>query len=165
MVRVEVAPPTLGVTEAGLKLQAAPVGSPEQARATALLKPLTEVSVMVEVPELPALTVAGERADAAIWKFMTLKVAVTAVAAFTTTLHAPAPEQAPLHPAKLEPAAGVAVSATAVATLKLAEHVPGQEIPAGALVTAPVPAPAVVTVRAAVSWVYLATKASVGPPP
>lgn len=39
-----------GVTVAGVKPQAAPVGSPEQEKVTGLLKPLTGVIVMVAMP-------------------------------------------------------------------------------------------------------------------
>jgi hypothetical protein len=49
------------------------------------------------------------------------------------------PEQAPLNPEKLYPEAGVAVSVTLVPLLKFAVHVPGQLIPAGLLVTVPLP--------------------------
>jgi hypothetical protein len=51
----------------------------------------------------------------------------------------------PLHPVKNCPDPGVAVSVTAVFGAKLAEHVVGQLIPAGLLVTVPVPVS--VTVR------------------
>jgi hypothetical protein len=47
-----------------------------------------------------------------------LNVAVTEVAALTVTTQLPVPEQAPLQPAKDEPAAGVAVSVTAVPGVK-----------------------------------------------
>ncbi len=50
MVKVEVA---VGVTDAGLKANVAPVGNPVRPRSTAVLKPFTEVTVIVEVPELP----------------------------------------------------------------------------------------------------------------
>jgi hypothetical protein len=40
---------------------------------------------------------------------------------------------------KLAPVAGVAVRVTAVPLLYCAEHVPGQLMPAGSLVTVPVP--------------------------
>ena len=80
-----------------------------------------------------------------------MKVAVTVVAAETVTTHDPVPEQPPpLQPVKVEPAAGAAVSVTAVPLVKLAEQVAPQVIPAGLLVTVPVPVPALETVRAKV---------------
>src|SRR5438094_943514 len=98
--------------------------------------------VLVTVPmPVPALqTVRTKVCDA--------KVAVTVVAAETVTTHVPVPEQPPpLQPLKVEPAAGVAVSVTTVPLAKLAVHVAPQVIPAGALVTVPLPVPAWVTVR------------------
>jgi hypothetical protein len=62
--------------------------------------------------------------------------------------HAPLPEQAPVHPAKVEPAAALSVSVTEVPLVKFAPHVPGQLIPAGLLVTAPLPDPETFTVSA-----------------
>jgi hypothetical protein len=62
------------------------------------------------------------------------------------TEQVPAPEQAPLHPAKVDPELGVAVRVTEVPPLKFAVHVLGQLIPAGALLTVPVPVPATVTI-------------------
>ncbi len=57
----------------------------------------------------------------------------------------PVPVQPPpLQPAKVEPAAGVAVRVTAVPLANAAEQVAPQVMPAGALETVPVPAPAVV---------------------
>lgn len=55
--------------------------------------------------------------------------------------------QAPDHPAKDDPAAGEAVSVTLVLSLKAALHVEPQLIPAGELVTVPIPEPASVTER------------------
>jgi len=55
------------------------------------------------------------------------------------------PVQAPLHPANTDAGGGAAVSVTLVPELKLAAHVPGQVMPAGLLVTVPVPVPAKVT--------------------
>ena len=73
-------------------------------------------------------------------------MAVTDVAALTVTVQVPAPAQPlPLQPVKVEPAAGVAVSVTTVPVVKAVEQVGSQAIPAGALVTAPLPVPALVT--------------------
>jgi hypothetical protein len=49
------------------------------------------------------------------------------------------PEHPPDHPVKVEPAAGLAVKVTAVPALKL--------VPAGLLLTVPVPVPDLVTLR------------------
>jgi len=73
------------------------------------------------------------------------KVAVTACACVMLTEHVPVPEHAPLQPVNVDPAAGLSVSTTV--PLNDAEQVAPQLIPAGALVTVPVPAPASVTVR------------------
>ena len=74
------------------------------------------------------------------------KLAVTARAALIVTVQAPVPVQLPLQPVKVEPAPGAAVSVTTVPGVKEAEHVAPQEIPAGLLVTVPLPAPALETV-------------------
>jgi hypothetical protein len=75
-----------------------------------------------------------------------VKVAVTVVAAVMGTVQVAVPEQPPpLQPVKVEPAAAEAVRVTEV--LKLARQVEGQLMPAGALVTVPLPVPAGVTVR------------------
>ncbi len=59
----------------------------------------------------------------------------------------PVPEQPPPdQPAKAEPVAGAAVSVTTVPLEKDCEQVDPQLIPAGELVTVPVPAPPLVTV-------------------
>ena len=80
---------------------------------------------------------------------MMLKVAVTACAALTVTLQVPVPAQLPLQPVKAEPIAGAAVKVTAVPEVEGGRAGRGrQEMPAGALVTVPLPVPAVVTVRA-----------------
>src|SRR5207244_814751 len=84
-------------------------------------------------------------------KVCTVKVAVTVVAAETVTTHDPVPEQPPpAQPVKVEPAAGVAVNVTVVPLAKLAEQVAPQLIPAGELVTVPLPVPALLTVSAKV---------------
>jgi len=75
-------------------------------------------------------------------------VAVTARAALIVTLQAPVPVQAPLQPENVEPVAGAAVRVTAVPLVNDAEQVLPQEMPAGVLVTVPLPVPALVTVSA-----------------
>ena len=66
-------------------------------------------------------------------------VAVTLCAIFIVTTQLPTPLQAPPQPLKPQPSAGVAVSVTCVAGAKFALHVDGQLIPAGELVTVPLP--------------------------
>ena len=96
---------------------------------------LTPAGALVTVPmPTPALvTVSGNVCSA--------KDAVTAWAALIVTVQAPVPVQAPLQPVKVEPTAGAAVNVTAVPLLKEAEQVLPQEMPAGLLVTVPVPVP------------------------
>jgi hypothetical protein len=76
------------------------------------------------------------------------KLAATVAAALMMTLQAPVPVHAPLQPVKVEPVPGVAVNTTIVPVVNEAAHVAPQAMPAGALVTAPVPVPDLVTVRA-----------------
>jgi hypothetical protein len=76
-----------------------------------------------------------------------LNVAVTVVAAFTVTAQVLVPLQAPLHPAKVEPPVPVAVSVNAVPGATVSEQSEPHEMPAGTLVTVPVPPPFLVTVR------------------
>ena len=59
--------------------------------------------------------------------------------------HPVVPVQEPTHWLNSYPKDGVAVRVTLVPSMKLVEHVPGQEMPAGELTT--VPPPATVTVR------------------
>jgi hypothetical protein len=70
------------------------------------------------------------------------KVAVTLLAAFITNeQEVPVPLHAPLKPAKVEPAAGVAVSMTLVPRAKGALQAVPQLIPLGTEVTVPLPLP------------------------
>ena len=86
-----------------------------------------------------------------------MKVAVTVVLAVSVTEQEPVPEHPPpLQPVKVEPVAGAAVRVTAVPLGKLAEQLVPQLIPAGELVTVPLPGPAVATVRAKVWRVKVA---------
>src|SRR2546428_13932098 len=75
------------------------------------------------------------------------KVAMTARAALIVTLQVPVPVQLPLQPVKVAPAAGAGVRVTTVPVVRAVEQVAPQEIPAGELVTVPLPAPDLVTVR------------------
>jgi len=82
------------------------------------------------------------------------------------TLQVPVPVQPPpLQPVKVEPAAGVAVRVTAVPVVNAAEHVVPQEIPAGLLVTVPLPVPdrETVSVEVVETPVPLTTRESVSP--
>jgi hypothetical protein len=63
------------------------------------------------------------------------------------TVHALSPAHAPAQPAKKDPSLAVAVSFTFVPELKLAVHVTPQLMPAGLLVTCPLPLPANVTLN------------------
>src|ERR1700723_2141181 len=76
------------------------------------------------------------------------KVAITELAALNATVQVVVPVQAPPQPAKVLLVPGASLSVTWVFGGKFAEHVEGQLIPAGLLVTFPVPAPASVTVIA-----------------
>src|SRR2546427_6329498 len=109
----------------------------------------------VRVPEIvaPAVGVMMEAAGGV----MSVNVAVTVVAALRVTVQAPGPEQPPpLQPLKVEPAAGAAVSVTAVPLAKLAAQVAPQVMPAGLLVTVPAPVPALETVSVKVCRVKVA---------
>ena len=66
------------------------------------------------------------------------KVAVTDCAAFMFTLQMPMPEQAPLQPVNVDPTPPTAVNAT-VPLAKVVEQIAPQLIPAGLLVTVPLP--------------------------
>src|SRR4051812_20610219 len=60
-------------------------------------------------------------------------------AAVIVVTQAPAPLHAPPQPENVEPLAGVAVNVTSVPGAKVVLHVVGQLIPAGVLVTIPLP--------------------------
>src|SRR5207245_6731833 len=123
---------------AGAAVSVAPV--PVLKLAAQVPPQLMPAGLLVTVPApAPALETVSTRAG--------VKVAATVVAAEIVTVQVPAPEQpAPLQPPKVEPAAGAAVSVTAVPFVKLAAQVAPQVMPAGLLVTVPVPVPARVTV-------------------
>jgi hypothetical protein len=66
-----------------------------------------------------------------------LKLAVTSAAAVSVTVHDVDPEQLPPHPVKEYPEAGASARATCAPGAKFAEHVPGQLMPTGLLITVP----------------------------
>ena len=89
------------------------------------------VTVPLPLPAFATVSVCGPE-----------NVAATALSAFIVTTHVvPAPVQAPPQPVNELSGPGVAVNVTAVPSSKLAEHAGAQEIPAGSLVTVPVPFP------------------------
>ena len=63
----------------------------------------------------------------------------------SVTLHEPVPEQAPLHPVNIWPVFGVAARPMTVPAPPVMEQVAPQLMPAGELVTVPVPLPAKLT--------------------
>src|SRR5258708_314297 len=73
-----------------------------------------------------------------------VNVADTAVSEFIVTIQACIPEQAPLHPEKVVPDDGTAVSVTIVPLLKLAEQMAPQLMAPSLLVTVQVPLPCLV---------------------
>lgn len=80
-----------------------------------------------------------------------LNVAVTVWLPFMTTLQGPVPLHAPPQPAKVDPPVAFAVKVTALPAVKFAVQVSAQLlIPAGELLTVPLPAPDFMTVRVAV---------------
>jgi hypothetical protein len=76
-----------------------------------------------------------------------VNVAVTVASALSVTWQVPVPEQPPPdQPAKVEPPVGLAVSVTCAPWLNCEEQVVPQLMPAGELVTVPVPVPDLFTV-------------------
>ena len=99
------------------------------------LKPLGEL-VTLPTPAPDLLRVINRVAAA------TLKFAVTLRLLFILTVQLLVlPLQAPLQPAKLLPEAGFAASATCVPAAKLAVQLLPQSMPAGVLLTVPLPVP------------------------
>ncbi len=120
---------------------------------TVPVTPGNEVSVNPNTAPLPGVvfTVEGLPGASPIvtGEVPLLNVAVTVTAALTVTVHVPVPGHpaTPLQPANVDPSPAVAVKTTTAPLAKLAEHVVGQLIPAGALDTVPVPVPASATVN------------------
>ena len=95
--------------------------------------------VTVPVPEPTSLTLSTKTPG------IGANCAVTDFAALIVTAQTPVPVQAPLQPLNSEPLAALAVRVTSAPWSKLAAQVVPQVIPAGELVTVPVPVPLVAT--------------------
>jgi hypothetical protein len=77
-----------------------------------------------------------------------VKVAVTLRAWVILTVQEPVPlHPSPLQPTNVDPLAAAAVNVTLVPASKAALHAAGQLMPAGLLVTVPLPVPATLTVK------------------
>jgi hypothetical protein len=100
---------------------------------------LIPVGELVTVP----LPVPLRATETGCWIFE--NVAVAAFGASIDTVQVPVPAHAPVQPMNVECRAGVGVSVTDVPSSNCALHVLPQLIPAGELVTVPLPAPARVT--------------------
>jgi hypothetical protein len=74
------------------------------------------------------------------------KVALTVVSAVIVITQLPKPLQPPVQPTKAEPAVDTAVSVTTIPLVMLAEQLAPQSIPAGLLVTVPLPVRVTVSV-------------------
>src|SRR5215204_3437997 len=101
------------------------------------------VTVPVPLPALVSVSV--------VFVGEAVNVAVTTWLPFMATTHDPVPLQPPsLQPENVEPLAAVAVSVTSLPVVKAPEALPqpsSQLIPAGELVTVPIPLPALFTVN------------------
>jgi hypothetical protein len=116
-----------------------------------LLNPFAPETVNVDVADCPALTEAGVNGVAETEKsggFKKLNVAVMVSSALRATVQVPIPEHPPpLQPPKLDPEAAAAVRVTEVPTgnnpKQFVLEVTGtsQSIPAGLLITLPLPPP------------------------
>jgi hypothetical protein len=102
-----------------------------------VLPQLIPAGVLVTAP-LPVPVLATDRMNV-VWEGWEVKVAVQVLA--TSIVTTPVLQPVPVQPAKVEPVAGVAVKVTSTPLVNEAEQVLPQLIPAGLLVTVPVPLP------------------------
>ena len=119
--------------------------------------------LVVPIATVPKFKLAGESATTR--PLFRLNVAITNLAAVMVTEQVPVPTQAPLQPAKVEPAAAAAVRATTVPLRKLAAHVVPQLMPVGLVVTVPLPLPADTTERLKLAWVGVSLNTTPQPIP
>jgi hypothetical protein len=121
---------------AAVRVTLLPPGKVEEQVVPQLMPAGVLVTLPLPVPERLTLSETG----------CGVNVAVTLVAELNVTTHAPVPEQPPpLHPLNVEPAAGLAVRVTLLPPGKVEEQVAPQLMPAGELVTVPLPEPEAVT--------------------
>jgi hypothetical protein len=102
------------------------------------------VVLVVLIAIVSKLKVVGD--SETVGALLKLNVAVTNLDELIVTEQLAVPTQAPLQPAKTDPDAAFAVRATTVPLANDLLHVVGQLMPAGLLVTVPVPLPAKVAV-------------------
>ncbi len=112
---------------------------------------LMDPSLLVTVP-LPVPSLEIDKLK--VW-ICWVKVADTFCAEFMVTVHVCVTDEQPLHPANVDPVAGVAVSVTTVPLVKVAEQLMPQLIDPTLLVTVPVPVPCGVTVSRKVAGTML----------
>lgn len=135
-----------GVAEVEAREQFTPwVVGAVQLSVTALVKPPCAPIARLKPAVPPAETFALEGDGVTVKSGGTLKVAPTVRPLVMAKVHAAVPEQGPVQPPKLEPLAAAAERVTEVFEGNEDEHWVGQLMPAGVLVTVPVPA--TVTVR------------------
>jgi len=132
---------------AGVKVTMVPLMNEEEQVAPQSMPAGELVTVPLPVPALVTVNVNDGSEN----------VAVADRAALIATVHVAAvPVQLPVQPPKIEPPDDAAVSVTEVPLVYEAEHVVPQLMPAGELVTVPLPLPDLVTVRVNVGAVKVA---------
>ena len=139
-------PLAAGLTEVGLIEHVGgsnPAACTEQLSETELAKSFIEPTVTVTVSLCPALSGLGLEVESE--KSGAVKVAVTDWSPFMVTAQVVVPEQAPLQPAKVDPEEADWLNVTTVPGIYVALQVEPQLMPAGLLLTAPVPLPAGLT--------------------
>jgi hypothetical protein len=143
-------------------------GCTEHERTTEPLNPPVAAMFTVEVDDPPGLNVLGVRpVDESEKSGDAMRLNVAVADAVVVRVQGPGPEQPPLHPEKLEPAPAVGVSVAVVPLIKFPEQVLLQLMPAGLLVTVPLPLPANTTETlkvAAVPVILNTTPLLLGPP-
>ena len=115
---------------------------PATATGVAELKPVGVIESEVTVAPVPTPVCGAKLKASGVVSGATLNVAVTLRACDMLAVQLPAREHAPDQPVNVEPGAGLAMSVTLVPETKVALQVLPQSMPAGPLVTVPLPVPA-----------------------